>query len=724
MKKQLLVLALSLAMVSTYSFMSIGSVFADSDASGNGAQVTGTDSAVTENTAQTVAPAAEGTSGTDGTGDTSADTTSGTGEQAQTAAAEAPAQEPAAVEKTTADLDTIYVAADGTDANIGETAEAPTSLSNALEKYKTGATIIMAGGEYTLAGGTYDSGAAACYLNRSVSIQKASGSESAAVVTLTGGSYGIVINGSGSYSFSGLTINSATNLSNISVENYMKDITNTTSTDYTLDASQKAVVNVSNCVVTNTWKSAIDFEGNGAISSNYANYDRNYFDLTVSNCDITADPGTDKGHWGYGIGSGLSNNYCDLSHSSLTVTGCTFNKGQVTYNATYGIRICSNSTAYANYNMGSVNISGNSFYNVNNGIWYAISSINKENIIIDNNDFTPMVQTNADTGNGNALGVYNYLTDTSDPYSYSFAKEMKGNNLSGEKILTLFKANIDVIWFPDGQAVNATNFNNFSDTNTTDAGTRYLKYGVYSKALVLTDFGIDQDLLTFATAASASQTFTFTYNTKTVSGAYSNYTNMEMGAADSYFTESNTKHASSDYLANYTKSYAITSWKEVNAAGEDYDSGLITFETTSAGTVTVTPTGAGTGVAYIKATVGTGPNAKSDIIKINIGSTPIITPIVDPTPTPTPTPDPGTVTDDPTNNNTDNPGTTTDDPENNNTGSNTGNNQGTVTDTVTENESQPQTGDQQNIFAWIAVLLSGMGFTFLLKRRDDKGTDN
>lgn len=447
-------------------------------------------------------------------------------------------------------------------------------------------------------------------------------SDNPVTITLTGSdAYGFRIGkgSGGNYSFSNLVIQTDTLLSCISIQAY--------------DPTNPVNVSISNCSITNTKKTAIDFEG-----TSYPGPDTNYFDLTVNNCSITAAT--------YAIGCGSDNNSPNVGSSSLTVKDSTLTLLQ---NGVYGIH-----TPKA---LLSLTIDGNTFITAaSGGIKYIYTSDNT--VSITNNDFTQCRTSNSSY----SIMCTNQITDASDPRSYQWATDLSGNDLTGANTIIAVGADLEVFWFPDGQARNNNQLNNLGQSNTTDAGTRYAKsnYGQSSffnrSGISLTDFNIASDSLSFTTGDSAQNT-SYYYNTETSSGAY---TNAKPSFSD-YWTEENPRHCSAS-LATWGEANAITRWTfgqdSLDILSPD-ENGLITAEDDVAkvevnpatGEITVTPKAAGT--TYLNAYVGSGtdetgtkigsiPNAKSDtlVIIVSSPSTPIVPPTTDPTPTPTPTPDP------------------------------------------------------------------------------------
>lgn len=449
-------------------------------------------------------------------------------------------------------------------------------------------------------------------------------SDNPVTITLTGSdAYGFRIGkgSGGNYSFSNLVIQTDTLLSCISIQAY--------------DPTNPVNVSISNCSITNTKKTAIDFEG-----TTYPGPDTNYFDLTVNNCSITAAT--------YAIGCGSDNNSPNVGSSSLTVKDSTLTLLQ---NGVYGIH-----TPKA---LLSLTIDGNTFITAaSGGIKYVYTSDNT--VSITNNDFTQCRTSDSSY----SIMCTNQITDSSDPRSYQWATELSGNDLTGANTIIAVGAELEAFWFPDGQAQNDNQLNNLGQSNTTDAGTRYGKsnYGQSQlfkiSGVSLTDFHIVSDSLAFTVGDSAQNT-SYYYNTETSSGAY---TNAKPDFSD-YWTEENPRHCSAS-LATWEEANAITRWTfgqdSLDILSSD-ENGLITAEDDVAkvevnpatGEITVTPKAAGT--TYLNAYVGSGtdetgtkigsiPNAKSDTLVITVSSpsTPVIPPItpVDPTPTPDPDPDP------------------------------------------------------------------------------------
>lgn len=384
-----------------------------------------------------------------------------------------------------------------------------------------------------------------------------------------------------------------------------------------------AVVNVQNCTLVNVgsnqggYRHAISietFRGNEVF----------HYTLNVDNCDITSKS--------YGIGEGLHNGHGNYTDVALNVQNTSFTSAEDSAGTIYNIHLPSalKSVQVENCNFSSIR---------NGGIKYIFTADNKNDIVLKNNDFSGC---NSDMASGSyAIMCTNSISDLEDPYCYCWASEISGNNLCGQNVIIALKAELETIWFPDGQASNSTEFNNLAQNNTTDAGTRYGKsnYGgsqlFKASGVVLTDFAIADDSMRFETGDAAKETAYF-YNTKDSSGFYSNYT----GAFSEVWTEDNPRHCSAS-LATWDESNALTRWTldgisgylpfdtETAEGGKTVTLDTITAENetakvvinTKTGSILVTPKAAGS--TKLTATVGGGidgtlPNAKNAVLNITV----------------------------------------------------------------------------------------------------------
>lgn len=411
------------------------------------------------------------------------------------------------------------------------------------------------------------------------------------VVTVGGSRYGFRVgkgDTSSNFSFTNLNLKTVLSLSCISIQAYRE--------------SKRAIVNITNCTLTNTLKTAIDLEGTDKTNTNY-------FDLSIKDCKINAAA--------YGIGSGLDNNAPEMATSTISVTGTEFNVGDTS----------SKYCIHCPKMLKSLIVSGCTFNNSETGIKYQFKG-SETNVLIRNNDFR-----NCRVGDkqGYCILATNHVIDLKDSACYCWATELSGNNFCGQNVLILAKAPLEVIWFPDGQATNNTIFNNLANSNTTDSGTRYTLSSSSVPKVHLTDFNITDSALNFLVGSNAAVT-TYYYNSKTSSGAY---TNSVKGLA-SYWTDTNQAHCSSE-LTDWSEANAITRWKLGDTAlTQDKDKAgkaLKTFTAensiakvvidTATGKITVTPKAVGS--TTLTATVGGGakgdlPNAKSDTLTISVGT--------------------------------------------------------------------------------------------------------
>lgn len=369
-------------------------------------------------------------------------------------------------------------------------------------------------------------------------------------------------------------------------------------------------VSLENCTLWNVGSATY----NHAVSYEYASgASKYYFDLTISNCSITASS--------YGVGSGLDNGIPDVSDCSLSVSDTLFNNGQGS-----GSIYC----IHAPKALAALTVTGCSFNTVTSGgIKYIFNGDNQNAVSITDNDFSGC---NSGMASGSyALMVTNQIKDLANKNCYAFATKLSGNDFSGQNTIIAAAAALETFWFPDGQAVNATEFNNFSDTNTTDAGTRYgmSKWGGNQNFIVLTDFAITQDAMSFYVGDAAAETSYF-YNSAESSGAYTNAKPDFAG----YWSEANPRHCGAS-LATWAEANAITRWTLDEAAFvQDQDSAGDPLSTwtaeneiakvvvdTATGKIQVTPKAVGT--TELRAVVGAGqdgtlPNAKSDTLEIKV----------------------------------------------------------------------------------------------------------
>ena len=371
-------------------------------------------------------------------------------------------------------------------------------------------------------------------------------------------------------------------------------------------------VTVDHCTLTNvgaggTYRHALSME----YASGNMTY---YFDLTVTNSRLSARS--------YCFGSGLNNGNPDVSNCTAEFTGNVFNS----YDTGSSIYNIHTPKAFK-----KLIVNNNTFASVRSGGIKYIYSTNNE-VKITNNDFT-------DSNQEMISGVYAIMATTqtkdySDARAYSYATELANNNLENQNTIIAVAALVEVVWFPDGQAINQINLNNYGNTNSTDKGTRYglSQWGGNKKFIVLTDFNIETDLMTFRVNGAEKET-TYFYNTKENSGAYTS----AVDGFDSYFTDENPRHCTAS-LATWGEANAITRW----TLGENSktilltsDDGIVMAEDTIAkievdtktGKISVTPKQEG--VTYLNAYVGSGtndtnttigaiPNAKMDTLKIEV----------------------------------------------------------------------------------------------------------
>lgn len=350
-----------------------------------------------------------------------------------------------------------------------------------------------------------------------------------------------------------------------------------------------------------------------AVSMEYASGSTEYnFDLSVTGSTLSARS--------YVFGSGLNNGNPIVSGCTAVFTGNTFN------NVGGSSSIYNIHTPKA---FGSLQVQDNSFNSVRSGgIKYIYSAENT--VVIKDNDFSGA--NTEQLGGVYAIMCTTQQKDYADARAYSWATELSGNNLEGQNTIIAAAAPVEVIWFPDGQAVNNTVLNNYGNSNATDEGTRYgiSKWGGNSNFLSMTDFGITEDSIEFDSLDAELGVTKWFYNSEESSGFYTNdVTNFENA-----WTEENPRHCSAS-LATWEDANAITRWALVDEKGvetalvdEDGD-GVITGENeiaqvtidTKTGQITASPLAFGT--ATLKAVVGGGedgliPNAKTDTLTISV----------------------------------------------------------------------------------------------------------
>lgn len=367
-------------------------------------------------------------------------------------------------------------------------------------------------------------------------------------------------------------------------------------------------VAVNGCTLQNTGAGGVYRE---AISFEYASgTSKYYFDLSVNDCTITTKS--------YGIGSGLNNGNPDVSACTMNIQNTNF----------YGDGTSSIYNTHAPKAFKELIVNGCGFYGTGSGgIKYIYSDTNT--VKITNNIFEKYA------AGSDFIGSYTYAImattqkkDYSDARAYSWATEMSGNTLKGQNVIIAVASPVEVVWFPDGQAVNNTQFNNYGNQNITDEGTRYgiSMWGGNKNFIGLTDFSIVEDTMDFTVGDEAKGT-TYYYNTLASSGAY---TNTEF---EKYWTDENPRHCAAS-LAEWSEANAVTRWtmgensKTIINADEN---GIVIAEddiakvevNTLTGEIHVTPKSVGT--TYLNAYVGSGetdgqigsiPNAKMDVMKI------------------------------------------------------------------------------------------------------------
>ncbi len=419
-----------------------------------------------------------------------------------------------------------------------------------------------------------------------------------------------VVSEGGDYVFQDLSIVSEDALGLISIHAYEEE--------------QFVDVLVSNCDLTNLKKTAIDLEGVAPSDAQ-----TQHFHLTVQDSNIMAA--------GYGIGMGLDNNNPNSSACTVSVSDTTL-KGAPN-GGIYNIHLPNA--------LQSVTVTRCEFLDANGGIKYVYTGENHVGVTDNRFDTT-------DGAWNFAILATNTCKDLSNIRAYAWATELARNVLKGQNVVIAAMAKPQVVWFPDGQAVNGVNWNNFGNANITDQGTRYVNsYGqTYAQ---LTDFNMETGVMTFATPNSAEQMTRYFYNTLASSGAYANNPN---GVAD-YFTAANPAHCVPERIAGWLNANAVTRW----AIGTDAShmalyspdtNGKIIYEDdvakvvvdTLTGEIKVTPKAVGQ--VYLSAYVGTdltiGENGtvipgaylnyKMDDLVITVGEEIIPDPDPDPDPIP------------------------------------------------------------------------------------------
>ncbi len=371
-------------------------------------------------------------------------------------------------------------------------------------------------------------------------------------------------------------------------------------------------ISVENCTLYNVGNAPY----NDAISFEYfSGPTLYYFDLSVTNCNISANS--------YGIGSGLNNGNANVSNCSLNVSKTNFNISGAS--SIYGI--------HAPNAFKKLTVVDCVFKSAaSGGIKYVFNSSNRENVKIKNNDFS---QCNKNLGSYSyAIMCTNTMTDLADPYCYCWATDLSGNDFRNQNALIAVRAELEVFWFPDGQAVNDTRYNNLNQVNITNEGTRYAKSNYGGSALFkevgvnMTDFAIDADQMSF-TLGEAADTTAYHYNTVNLSGFYTNSLSGVNEGNNSCWTEGNPRHCAGS-IASWTEANRITRWSLGNSALIQETTGIYTAEddiakvmvNTETGVITVTPKAIGT--TTLAATVGGGdlgilPNAKKDTLVISVG---------------------------------------------------------------------------------------------------------
>lgn len=405
---------------------------------------------------------------------------------------------------------------------------------------------------------------------------------------------------SGQFTLSNLTINgSGNNLALIWLSN---------------TSPEGMKLSLENCRLNNPRQS--DAAYSHAVSFEYKNGPAEYyFDLAVKNCYVNATS--------YGIGSGLDNGNPDVSRCSLTVSGTVFDSTG-DRNGIYNI--------HAPKPFAVLDVQDSEFKGAGGGIKYIYNETNT--VRINSNQFLLKERQGDFTGSSS----YAIMATVS---GWNYATEMKGNNLKGQNCIAAVLKDMEVIWFPDGQAVNSPRLNNNGDCNTTDAGSRYTHsvWGTNRSIAVLTDFNIISGQMSF-TVGDSAQTTGYYFNTLSSSGAYTNYTDYDA----QYFTQDNPRHVVNTgarggvtyiTLADFEKANAVTRWNldgipfeysdADNGFSAETDAVKVIIDKTR-GIITVIPKAVGS--AVLTAVVGGGEdstdgtdhigNAKTDRLCITV----------------------------------------------------------------------------------------------------------
>lgn len=503
---------------------------------------------------------------------------------------------------------TVYAGPEGT--GDGSSPEQAASLTDAIELAQAGDTVSLADGTY------YVEDVA---LTKGIALEGTSRDGTVIVVkeelnrNNTGKRFGFQIYGAtdGTVTFRNLTIRAAEDttsgvLAPIHILN--RD-------------SEPANVVVENCTVENTGTKATYRH---AISLEYTSGEKsNYYNLTVKDSKIVAAS--------YGIGCGLDNGNPSQNKSVLHVSNTRF-EGSGTQNASiYNIHL---PVALA-----ELSVDGSEFYGTGSGgIKYIYSTTNT--VRITNNVFDKRSADGAFPASGAyAIMATTQTKDVTDPRAYSYATELSGNTLKGQNTIIAVAAPVEVVWFPDGQAANAVEYNNYGDSNSTDSGTRYgmSAWGGHKNFIVLTDFAIQKDSMQFVLSNSQeAQSTVYYYNTQENSGAYTNASDLT-----AYWTAENPRHCNAS-LATFDEANAVTRWtfgQEGKAEVLEKTDGQTTLVSedevakvevdTLTGQIQVTPKAPGT--TYLTAYVGGGefdeegnpvlPNCKKDVLTITVEET-------------------------------------------------------------------------------------------------------
>lgn len=375
-------------------------------------------------------------------------------------------------------------------------------------------------------------------------------------------------------------------------------------------AADSVDVRINDCVLENVGEGG---PYRHAVSMEYASGSMKYnFDLSVVGSTLSARS--------YVFGSGLNNGNPDVSGCTAVFASNTFNN----VGGSSGIYNIHTPKAFER-----LQVQSNSFNSVRSGgIKYIYSAENT--VVIKDNDFSGA--NTEQLGGVYAIMCTTQQKDYADARAYSWATELSGNNLEGQNTIIAAAAPVEVIWFPDGQAVNNTVLNNYGNSNATDEGTRYgiSKWGGNESFLSMADFGIAADSIEFDSLDAEPGVTKWFYNSEESSGFYTNdVTNFENA-----WTEENPRHCSAS-LATWEEANVVTRWALVDEKGvetalvdEDGD-GVITGENdiarlsidTKTGQISASPLAFGT--ATLKAVVGGGedgliPNAKVDTLVISV----------------------------------------------------------------------------------------------------------